>query len=221
MLTGTPTRGKRYNRYRINISINTAMQATDNGESDSITAIILAGGRSSRMGQDKALLMWQQRPLIAHIVECLQAQVERIAINTNSPQAFADFGLPMIADEFSESRGPLAGIAAALNYSSTRLTLIVPCDNPLLSSQLTARLQAAMKSEQADLAYARSGGDKHYLHALIRTGLRAHLTNFLQAHDYAVHRWYATLRSACADFDDQPENFRNINCAADLTQLQQ
>ncbi|HEY3699763.1 MAG TPA: molybdenum cofactor guanylyltransferase MobA [Spongiibacteraceae bacterium] len=197
------------------------MPSTANSEPSDITAVILAGGRSARMGQDKALLMWQQRPFIAHIIERLQAQVGRIAINTNSPQAFADFGLPLIADEFSESRGPLAGIAAALNYSSARLTLIVPCDNPQLSPQLTARLQTAMESENADLAYARSGGDKHYLHALMRSDLRIDLNNFLLANDYAVHRWYATLRSTCAEFDDQPENFRNINRAADLTQLQQ
>jgi molybdenum cofactor guanylyltransferase len=184
-----------------------------------ITAIILAGGASSRMGTDKALLTWKERPFVEHIVACLRAQVDRIAINTNTPADFTQFGLPLIADATIERCGPLAGIAAALHDSSTALTLIVPCDNPLLSPQLLARLLAALESEQTDLAFACSSGDSHYLYALMRSDLHDNLAGFLRDHDYAVRHWYATLRASRVDFSDQPEYFRNINSAEELALL--
>lgn len=184
-----------------------------------ITAVILAGGRSSRMGSDKALLAWRGRPFVAHIVAALQSQVARIAINCNSPADFAHFGLPLIADSIIERCGPLAGISAALAANSTALTLVVPCDNPLLSPQLVERLLAALESEQTDLAYACCNGDNHYLYALMRGDLRANLTAFLRGTDYAVRHWYATLRTSRVDFSDQPECFRNINSAEELALL--
>ena len=173
------------------------------------------------MGTDKALLQWRGREFVAHIIERLQTQVDRIAINTNSPVTFAHFGLPLLADATAKRFGPLAGIAAALNYNSTALTLVVPCDNPLLSPQLVTRLRAAFECEQTDLAYACCNDDNHYLYALLRSDLRNNLTAFLQTHDYAVRRWYATLRAIRVDFSDQPEHFRNINSAAELALLPQ
>jgi molybdenum cofactor guanylyltransferase len=208
------------------------MQQVDSIASPRITAVILAGGRSSRMGQNKALLTWRERPFVTHIIECLQQQVDHIAINTNSPQAFAHFGLPLIADGTAAHCGPLSGIAAALNYSnstdhsnypnynsSAAFTLVIPCDNPLLSPHLVRRLFVALESERTDLAYAFSNGDSHYLYALIRNELHNNLTTFLLNRDYAVRHWYATLRTSLVDFSDQPEYFRNINSVEELAQL--
>lgn len=218
MLAGTLARGKRYNGRTPSFTTPT-MSHANTISSQSITAIILAGGASSRMGSNKALLQWQERPFIAHIIECLTAQVDYIAINTNSPVEFEQFGIPLIADTIAERCGPLAGIMAALGYSASVLTLIVPCDNPLLSPQLVARLFAALETEQTELAYACGGGDNHYLYALIRTSLRDNLAEFLRTEDYAVRHWYATLRVSQVDFSDQPEHFRNINSAEELARL--
>lgn len=171
------------------------------------------------MGSDKALLTWRGRPFITHIIERLRTQADRIAINTNSTPAFTQFGLPLLVDSTAERCGPLAGIMAALNYSSTSLTLVVPCDNPLLSPHLTARLRAALATERCDLAYAACGSDNYYLYALMRSDLRHGLAEFLHSADYAVRHWYATVRTCRVDFSDQPEYFRNINSADELLQL--
>lgn len=187
--------------------------------SKNITAVILAGGASTRMGRDKALLEWRGRAFMAHIVERLQVQVGQIAINTNCPTDFVEFGLPLISDATKERRGPLAGMLAALNYSSTAWTLIVPCDNPSVSAQLAARLFTAIEHEQSDIAYASSDHDNHYLYALMRTELRDKLALFMHGTDYAVRHWYATLNASRVDFSDQADCFRNINSAEDLTQL--
>ena len=171
------------------------------------------------MGSNKALLDWHGKPFVAHIIERLQAQVEHIAINTNTAVDFAQFGLPLIADATTERRGPLAGILAALNYSTTDWTLIVPCDNPLLSLQLVDRLREALECEPRELAYAFGGHDNHYLYALMRTELRDRLAAFMRGDDFAVRHWYATLLATRVDFGDQADCFRNFNHAEDLAQL--
>lgn len=184
-----------------------------------ITAVILAGGASTRMGRDKALLEWRDRPFVAHIIERLQSQVEHIVINTNAADDFAQFGLPLMSDATTERRGPLAGIMAALTVSSTAWTLIVPCDNPLLSTQLVERLSASIAQARSDIAYACSNHDNHYLYALMRTDLREPLAAFMRGDDYAVRHWYATLNASRVDFSDQADCFRNINSAEELAQL--
>jgi len=170
-------------------------------------------------GQHKALLQWRQRPFIAHIIERLRLQVEQLAINSNQTQLFSAFELPIIADPFTEQRGPLAGICAGLNYSHTPLTLFVPCDNPQISAQLTARLIAALLNAEADIAYAGVGADHHYLYALMRTDLCDSAQRFLQSGATAVRLWYEEQRCCRVAFDDQPAGFININSAADLALL--
>jgi molybdenum cofactor guanylyltransferase len=196
------------------------IQTEANISKAAVTGVILAGGRNSRMGgQHKALLQWQQQSFITHIVERLQPQVEQLIINSNQPQLFTEFELPIVADPFTEQRGPLAGILAGLTYSTTPLTLFVPCDNPQLSPLLRMRMQTALQDSEADVAYAEVGGDQHYLYALMRTELRDHAQRFLQTGATAVRRWYAELHCCRVAFEDQAINFANINSAADLDQL--
>lgn len=192
--------------------------------SQAVTAVILAGGASSRMGRNKALLHWHGRPFLAHIIDALQRQAAHIAINAPSTNEFSQFRLPLVADHLAARCGPLAGIMAALDYSTTAFTLVVPCDNPRIAPQLAARLGAALAHEDCDLAYActrvdNGAGDNHYLYALMRTSLRDSLADFLLREDYAVRRWYATLRASAVDFSAEPHYFCNINSTDDFAQL--
>nr|WP_283777833.1 molybdenum cofactor guanylyltransferase [Sansalvadorimonas sp. 2012CJ34-2] len=98
------------------------------------TGIVLTGGRSSRMGQDKALLAWQNKPLYRHMAELLAATgIQRVFIN-----GVHDFG-ENIADIFP-GRGPLSGLHAALNRVDSGYLLIVPVDMPLLKEVDLVRL---------------------------------------------------------------------------------
>ena len=99
--------------------------------SQPITAFVLAGGRSQRMGTDKALLSYRNAPLIRcaiHICESLTSDVRIIG----EPARYACFGLPVIPDS-GESLGPLSGIHTALQHSPTRYSAITACDMPLMS----------------------------------------------------------------------------------------
>ena len=77
-----------------------------------ITAIILSGGRATRMkGTDKGLMLLHQKPLIEHVIERLKPQVEEILINANREIAqYQAFGYTVLQDEIQEFLGPLAGL---------------------------------------------------------------------------------------------------------------
>jgi molybdenum cofactor guanylyltransferase len=112
-----------------------------------IIGCILAGGRSSRFGSDKALVMWQGTTLLAHAVERLRPQVDGMIVNTNShaPQ-YLEHGLALVADSSDSFNGPLAGVLAGLewagkNGASHLATAAV--DTPLFPTNLVASFQQA------------------------------------------------------------------------------
>ena len=118
---------------------------------NSITGLILAGGRARRMGgEDKGLIPLAGRPLIAWVIAALAPQVGRILISANRNQAaYAAFGHPVIGDEAGGTeltgfQGPLAGIAAAMTRMETPWLLTLPCDAPLAPADLASRLAAAL-----------------------------------------------------------------------------
>lgn len=100
-----------------------------------ITGIILAGGKSTRMGREKALLEVRGKKIIEIIVDLINPLFEHKMISTNSPSEFSYLGLPIVEDEFRYA-GPLAGIHAALKSSGTEKNFIISCDVPLMSRQM-------------------------------------------------------------------------------------
>lgn len=99
------------------------------------TGIILAGGKSSRMGKNKALLEIKGKTVIENVVAELQPAVNNIIIVTNSFEEYRFLGLPMVEDLW-KGKGPLAGIQAGLEASTTEKNLVVACDMPFISAKL-------------------------------------------------------------------------------------
>lgn len=185
-----------------------------------ITAVVLAGGASTRMGMPKALLPWRDARFIDHIVAQLQSQAATIAISSNEAASFTSLGLPILADPFPDRRGPLAGMLAGLRFSTTPLTLFVPCDSPAIAPQLATALRSALIETAADVAFARSEGRDHYLFALLRTSLRQSLADRLQHNDYAVYRWFDSLKQVAVPFESCDGHFVNINTPEALHEWQ-
>lgn len=105
-------------------------------------AILLAGGASRRMGQDKAFLDWQGQPLVAHIAGQLRRICADLIIGANDSAKFAFLAAPVIADR-SLGQGPLMGLASCLAASRFDRNLVVACDMPRLNS-VSARLLLSM-----------------------------------------------------------------------------
>jgi molybdopterin-guanine dinucleotide biosynthesis protein A len=113
-----------------------------------IGGVILAGGRSARMGREKALIELVGRPVIDRVIDRIAPQVEQLAISANGDAArFAAFGLPVLADTNAKpgEEGPLSGILAGLEWGAREgLTHVVftPSDAPFVPEDLVERLGA-------------------------------------------------------------------------------
>jgi molybdopterin-guanine dinucleotide biosynthesis protein A len=133
-----------------------------------VTGVILAGGRSRRMGGgDKGLLDLDGRPMLAHVVERLAPQVGRMVVSANGdPARFAAFGLPVVADTVADFPGPLAGVLAGMRWSlanapAARWIATAAGDAPLLPANLVARCLDAVANRAESIALAQSAGELH------------------------------------------------------------
>ncbi|MEW6646057.1 MAG: molybdenum cofactor guanylyltransferase MobA [Pseudomonadota bacterium] len=188
-----------------------------------ITAVILAGGRARRMdGADKALLPLAGRPLLAHVIDALRPQVDTILLNSNRAAAeYASFGLPVIADTLPEQPGPLAGLLAALQASTSDLVLCVPCDTPCLPADLVQRMHATLTQAAADICTVSDGERLHAAIMLAHRRVRPALETYLISGGRKVQDWLHGQKLAVADFSGQATAFSNINTAQDLQALEQ
>jgi molybdenum cofactor guanylyltransferase len=185
-----------------------------------ITGLVLAGGQGRRMGTvDKGLLPLSGKPMVAHVLERLEPQVDDILINANQHAAeYAAFGHPVVADAIGGFAGPLAGLHIGLAHAKHPLIATVPCDSPFLPADLVSRLASALEAHDAELAVARTFDQPHPVFALVRRAVLPHLTRFLEGGGRKIDAWYATLKTVEVAFDDEADAFRNINTADELQQ---
>ena len=132
-----------------------------------IAGVVLAGGKSSRMGgTDKCLAAIAGRGLLERVVERVRPQVSRLAINANGDiSRFDRFGLPVIADRIGGLAGPLAGLHAALEWAKAlgqgSHVVTMACDTPFLPHVLVERFVGALAVTSGDCCVARSAKGVH------------------------------------------------------------
>ncbi|MCK5639386.1 MAG: molybdenum cofactor guanylyltransferase [Gammaproteobacteria bacterium] len=185
---------------------------------DSITAVILAGGRATRMGgEDKGLIQLNGRPMIEHVIAAITPQVGRVLINANNNQEdYARYGLEVVADSWPDYPGPLAGIASAMAVADSEYLLCVPCDMPNLPDDLVERLLNALLQNRAEASVVDTGDSLQPVCCLLRCDLRDDLHNNIGAGLRKVRAWLASRKLVKADFSDCPEAFVNINTPQQL-----
>jgi molybdenum cofactor guanylyltransferase len=123
------------------------------------SAIILAGGNSSRMGQEKGLVPFLGKPMIAHGLEAVAPLVHEILIVANHT-GFEQFGFEVIADDIV-GKGPLSGLCTGLRHAPTEWNLVLSCDVPLVPTQLLRWIMEHCGAENAVVLAA--GYDLHPL----------------------------------------------------------
>ena len=192
-------------------------------DSEAITAVILAGGRGSRLnGQDKGLVKIAGRPMISFVIDALRGQAADIIISANRhlPE-YAEFGLPVLKDSVTGYPGPLAGILTALEHCATDYLLTVPCDAPLLDDNFAGHMLQRLTSSNADACVAESHGRWQPVHTLLHTRVRESAEKAIDRNDLAMHSWLKTLNTVTVDFTDSAEQFENLNNEIDRQRLQQ
>jgi molybdopterin-guanine dinucleotide biosynthesis protein A len=182
-----------------------------------ITGLVLAGGRGSRLGGvDKGLVEWRGRPLVAHAIERLAPQVDRVLISANrNREPYEAFGHPVIADSLADYAGPLAGLQAGLAACTTPLLATVPCDAPGLPFDLVARLLAALEADNASVAVAQTQGKFQPTFLLCRRELSAALDAWLAGDNRKVADWLRQMGAIAVPFADEAA-FANFNTPEDL-----
>ena len=187
-----------------------------------ISAIILSGGRATRMnGVDKGLVLLQQEPLIAHVIARLKLQVDEIFINANREIVqYEAFGLHVLKDENEEFIGPLAGFSLGLQHAKHEYVLTVPCDSPLLPLDLVERLYNNMAASRADIAVASSDENSHHVFCLMKKSVLPSLLAYIESGERKVSTWQKSLQYIEVDFSDCDDAFTNLNTFEDLAALE-
>lgn len=198
-----------------------------------ITALILAGGRGTRMGgTDKGLQNFRGLPLALHTLMRLQLQTmapQEVLINANrNLSAYESLGVPVWPDSIDGFAGPLAGFLTGLERCETPWLLTVPCDTPLFPLDLVERLFKAMADESADIAMAAAPEADGTVRpqpvfCLLQVDLLESLVKFTQGGGRKIDAWTGQHRCAIVPFDlpkDSPTAFSNANTLAELQQLE-
>jgi molybdopterin molybdotransferase len=182
----------------------------------SISGLVLAGGRGTRMGHvDKGLQPFGGSTMVAHVLARLRPQVASVAINANQNlDAYGAFGVPVWPDDTPGFAGPLAGLEAGLRRCETPFLLTAPCDSPFLPHDLATRLLEGLEEAGADLALAVTEENglrqPHPVFCLVRADKAEVLSSYLAAGGRRMDGWYPQIKVVEVLFDDAAA-FRNIN----------
>lgn len=185
------------------------------------TGHVLAGGQSTRMGRDKALLEIGGRPLIQSAVSLLQALTERVVI-IGPKENYHFLGVPVLPDVVS-SRGPLSAIYTGLERSGTEVNLFLACDMPLMQGSFLKLLLERAALADAVLMRLDDGKLEPLCAVYNRSCLPAVKANF-ESHRFKLSDLFPELRTHYLTEADlqrlglDRRIFTNLNTPADLEQ---
>lgn len=203
-----------------------------------VSAIILAGGKSRRMGRDKAFLELDGQPLIAHVIQRVARVCHEIIIVANDAAGYAPFGLRVIGDVYP-GKGSLGGIYSGLQAARTQHVLAVACDMPFLNEALLHYLISL--APQADVIVPRARDlsshilrdtprsqplakevNLHPMHAVYSKNCLEPIRAQLLADDLRIIGFYEAVRVRVVEpeeigrFDPQHLSFFNANTPDDF-----
>ena len=191
-----------------------------------IIGAIIAGGLSSRMGgREKALLELDSKPVILHVIEKFEPQVDQLVINANGePARFSEFGLEVVPDVLTSLTTPLAGLHAALRFAKSvgaDVLVTVPSDTPFLPFDLAAKLLENSMANGA--AIASSGGQDHYIIGAWNKELLDDLERAIAKDGlFRVKDWAQRASAQKVEWPVEPyDPFFNVNAPEDLLRAEQ
>lgn len=171
-------------------------------------------------GREKAFLELASKPVILHVIEQFEPQVDQLVINANGDATrFSEFGLDVIPDAMTSLTTPLAGLHAALRFTKSAaadVLVTVPSDTPFLPFDLAARLLENAKASGA--AIAASGGQEHYIIGVWKTELLDDLESAITKDNlFRVKDWAHRISARKVDWPVEPHDpFFNVNAPEDL-----
>ena len=184
---------------------------------EQVTLVVQAGGRSSRMGEDKALKPLCGRPLIQWVVERLAPLADEILVTSNRPGVYDFLGLRILPDLIPE-RGVLGGLYTGISFASHPIVAAVACDMPFANVALFELAARLLIQEEVDAVVPRSSGGLEPMHAVYRreTCLPV-IRSAVEANRLKAIDWFPSIRlrelgeAEIASLDPAGLAFWNIN----------
>ena len=187
---------------------------------DEVTGIILAGGKSSRMGKDKGLCEFNGKALVSYAIEALKPLCGELVISANHfPEKYEQFGVPVISDEI-KNIGPMGGIYTCLKHSTTQHNLVLSCDTPFVGTLLLKHLLGQVKNEQV-VAPAHHTFLIEPLSSYFATNVMDAIKQAINNNDYKLINLFKNVRFKSVLMDtlrpfNADQSFLNINSPEDF-----
>lgn len=184
----------------------------------SVSAAIMAGGRSKRMGQDKAWIELDGDPLIKRVAAVLAQVADEVIVVANEPR-YASLGLRVVKDRYPNG-GALGGIATGVGAAAHDTVLVAACDMPFLSPTVWRLLLG--HAGEADVVVPRIGGEYETLHALYTKACLPHMARALAEDRLRVIAFFDQVRVLPIDepelraVDPGLRSFTNVNTPEEL-----
>lgn len=181
---------------------------------DHITGIILCGGKSVRMGKNKALLELGGRRVIDRVIGVMGKLFPTLFLVTNTPDAYAFTGIETVQDAIPEG-GSLVGLYTGLRHATTAKAFVVACDMPFLNEALIRRMVEAAADDAAIIP--RSPDGLQPLHALYSTACAPTLAKVVESGEKRIQKACEALPVREFGWDEikpvDPEghSFMNVN----------
>ena len=183
-------------------------------EQKDITGIILAGGKSTRMGTDKGFLKLNGVSFMEYSITAMKPLVSEIIIVSNNPD-YDIFNVKRVEDVIKEA-GPLAGIYTGLKTSKTEFNLVLSCDVPLITKEILEMLIEA-QDRQSDIIQIVSQGKSMPLIALYKKCCETQFYQLLKNDERRLHVAVNQCKVKNITLSSQTELFtKNINTPEDL-----
>jgi molybdopterin-guanine dinucleotide biosynthesis protein A len=191
-----------------------------------IALAIQAGGQSNRMGEDKALKVFLDRPLIQRVVDRLGPIADEVLVTTNHPELYGFLGVRLVPD-LIPGLGALGGLYTALASASHPIVAIVACDLPFASAALMEQAATTLVEQEVDIVIPRTVKGLEPLHAVYRrTTCLPVVRSAIRSNQLKVIDWFPQVRvleqspEEVMKVDPSGLTFWNINTPEDFTEAE-
>lgn len=180
------------------------------------TAVILAGGKSSRMGFDKQLLMEDDRRILETVIDTLKQEFSDILIVTAKPQLYEGMGVRLCSDLYP-GRGPLAGVHAALHHARSQYIYLLACDMPVVNLPFIRHMKQKLLETRMDICASRYNERMEPFNTFYSRSLLGEVVHRLETGNSSLFRFINASRACvltqedAACFDKELRMFTNIN----------
>jgi molybdopterin-guanine dinucleotide biosynthesis protein A len=189
----------------------------------SISLVIQAGGKSSRMGENKTLMQFLGVPLIQRVLERTKSIAQEVIIVSNEPEKLAFLDVNVVKDSIP-GLGAIGGLYTAMDKANSELVAVVACDLPFVSAAILAEGARLLDQTDADVAIPRVNGDFYEpLHAVYRREpCKKAIFQAIQSEKRRLVSWFSLVRvvemdeDLCRQLDPDGLAFFNINSKEDF-----